>query len=103
MCGSCTIYQVTGNVTSYRVLYTDINGDVTLWFDNSIRSDVTGDLVYSPPAMCHIALLRTKVSCPLSAKIQPKCKPFKGPAYHITFYGSTSVGGGGRITEKIIN
>ena len=62
-------------VTSLRIVFciSDITGDATLWFDNSIRSDVTGDLVYSAPAMCHIALLRTKVSCALSAKIQRKC------------------------------
>ena len=33
--GWCTIYQVTGDVTSYRVLHIYITGDVTLWFKGS--------------------------------------------------------------------
>ena len=43
--GGCTIYQVTGDVTSYRVLHIYITGDVTLWFKGSVVRWISGLLV----------------------------------------------------------
>ena len=42
--GWCTIYQVTGDVTSYRVLHIYITGDVTLWFKGSVVQWIGGSV-----------------------------------------------------------
>ena len=41
--GWCTIYQVTGDVTSYRVLHINITG-VTLWFKGSLVRWIVGSM-----------------------------------------------------------
>ena len=42
--GWCTIYQVTGDVTSYRVLHICITGDVTLWFKGWVVRWIAGSM-----------------------------------------------------------